>query len=211
MYRNSKIYKLVNSVDNRIYVGSTVNSLSRRKSGHRTASIKQPTRPVYAHLNSVGWEHVSIILIENYVCSTKDELRAREQYYIDLLNPSLNKIAAIDNCPHGKQRNRCISCGGVGICEHGRQRHGCIQCGGSSICEHKRERNKCIPCGGASICEHELQRNQCKTCSGVECDFCGTSHPKSDINRHNRTEKHKKNYEAEFLSVFGSELHQIQL
>ena len=188
MYRNSKIYKLVNSVDNRIYVGSTVNSLSRRKSGHRTASIKQPTRPVYAHLNSVGWEHVSIILIENYVCSTKDELRAREQYYIDLLNPSLNKIAAIDNCPHGKQRNRCISCGGVGMCEHGRQRHGCIPCGGSQICEHKK------------------MRLDCDDCSGVECDFCGTSHPKGYINKHNRTEKHKKNYDAEFLRVFGSEL-----
>ena len=42
-------------------------------------------------MNTIGWNHVKIILIEAYTCNNKDELTARERYWIDELKPSLNK------------------------------------------------------------------------------------------------------------------------
>ena len=90
-YENSKIYKLVNNVDDKIYIGSTCNTLRQRKYGHNQKSIKYPNRHVYQHLNQIGWGNVDIILIENYECKTKDELHARERHWIDELKPELNK------------------------------------------------------------------------------------------------------------------------
>ena len=91
-YQNGKIYKLVNNSDDEIYVGSTCNPLYKRKGGHKRKAKIQPNREVYKHLNEVGWENVEIILIENFSCNSKDELHRRERYWIDTLNPSLNKV-----------------------------------------------------------------------------------------------------------------------
>ncbi len=98
-YENSKIYKLVNDVNGSIYVGSTVNPLWQRKSVHCNKS-KDLTRnsKLYQLMRSIGVEHFKIILIENFKCKSKNELCAREQYYIDELKPSLNTYGAfLDN------------------------------------------------------------------------------------------------------------------
>jgi hypothetical protein len=167
-YSTGKIYKLVNDVDNRIYIGSTCMPLAKRKSTHKALARKRPNQNVYSALNAVGWDNVRIILIENVFCNSKEELLSREQYYIDLLRPSLNSQAAVYNdCPHGRERHKCIPCGGAGICEHGRIRSTCIPCGGVSICEHGRIRSQCIPCGGSKICEHVRIRHHCIPCGGA--------------------------------------------
>ena len=54
------------------------------------------------------------------------------------------------HCEHGRQRNQCVDCGGIGICEHNRRRSQCKDCGGSGICEHNRERRRCKDCKGAN-------------------------------------------------------------
>jgi len=90
-YKLGKIYKLVNNVDNEIYVGSTCSSLAKRKAEHKIRSKRKCTnRKVYKHCNEVGWENVGIVLIEKYPCDDKSELFKRERFYYDLLNPSLN-------------------------------------------------------------------------------------------------------------------------
>ena len=90
-YANGKIYRLVNSVDNEEYVGSTCGKLSKRKSEHKGLAKIQTTRRVYQHLNEVGWESVEIVLIEEYPCQNKMELERRERYWIEEMKPSLNK------------------------------------------------------------------------------------------------------------------------
>lgn len=90
-YQNGKIYKLVNNVDDKIYVGSTCNLLRVRKGKHKITAKGEPTRHVYAHLNGVGWINVEIILIETCPCDDKDELHKRERYWIDELKPELNR------------------------------------------------------------------------------------------------------------------------
>ena len=72
-YQNSKIYKLVNNVDDKIYVGSTCNTLRQRLSGHKIDAKRHPTFPVYQYINTIGFDNVEIILIENFECKTKDE------------------------------------------------------------------------------------------------------------------------------------------
>lgn len=91
-YVNGKIYKLVNNVDDEIYIGSTCGTLRLRKNKHKTHAKKYTERRVYKHLNEIGWDNIDIILIEACDCQNKDELHRRERYWIDTLNPSLNKV-----------------------------------------------------------------------------------------------------------------------
>lgn len=89
-YANSKIYKLVSEIDNMIYVGSTTRSLAQRKGEHLSKAKKKP-RKVHDHFNSIGWENVSIILVEAYPCENIEVLRQRERHWIDTLGAELNR------------------------------------------------------------------------------------------------------------------------
>jgi len=75
-YQNGKIYKIINSDNNNVYFGSTIETLKRRFHNHlhnKTASFDK--------LNS-KYENCKIILVENYPCNSKNELLQREKYYI---------------------------------------------------------------------------------------------------------------------------------
>jgi len=185
-----RVYKIQNDVDDLVYIGSTIQTLAMRMGGHRSDCRKEKNKnhKAYKHMRSIGIEHFKIVLIENMENCTKEELRAKEDYYIKQFNSVKNGLNGCysygEKCEHGKRRSYCKPCGGSQICEHGRQRHKCEPCGGASICEHGKVRNycktcggsqicehgrqkhKCKPCGGASICEHGRQRHQCKTCKG---------------------------------------------
>ena len=110
-YSDSKIYKLVNSVDDNIYVGSTCGTLRLRKSRHKADSKYHPNRHIYMHLNIIGWDNVRIILIESVFAETKDQLLLREQHWIDKLKPELNKYLAVyHKCDHNRIKNICTDC-----------------------------------------------------------------------------------------------------
>ena len=105
-YSRGKIYKLVNNVDDKIYVGATCGTLRLRKSCHKCHSKKNPDRPVYKHLNEVGWENVNIILIEEIKCENKMELSRRERHWIDELKPVLNLCLPLRTKAEHYQDNR---------------------------------------------------------------------------------------------------------
>ncbi len=117
-YNNSRIYKIVNDVNDNIYVGSTTQLLCQRMATHRNNVKKYPNRKIYQLMNTIGIEHFKIILIEKYPCKSREELNTREEYYRQLLKPSLN-----NNCCHvndytnyfkdyAKQKNICNICKG---------------------------------------------------------------------------------------------------
>jgi hypothetical protein len=82
-YQNGKIYRL--NGGNKFYIGSTTQSLGQRKGDHHSdAKNRRQTTKVYAFFNSIGWDNVSIELIELYPCQSKEELLLRENYYIQL-------------------------------------------------------------------------------------------------------------------------------
>jgi len=176
MYQNSKIYKLVNDVDDRIYIGSTCNRLATRLGQHKSAAKQKTDRHVYSHLNTIGWDSVRIIQIEALECKNKNELLAREQHYIDELKPELNKRGAIDDCPHGRRKFQCKECGGGYICGHG------------------RERNRCKDCGGSQICPHNKRKSYCKQCSPYYCEYCDLTTTVGNKKPHDKSKNHIKNF-----------------
>lgn len=91
-YNRSKNYLLLNSKTRDFYIGSTTMPLQRRLENHRAASKRDLKR--YEKFNEIGWEFFTIRLIEYYPCKNVEELRQREQFWIDLLKPSLNNVRA---------------------------------------------------------------------------------------------------------------------
>jgi group I intron endonuclease len=90
-YQNGKIYKIINDINDEIYIGSTTKLLCQRLTQHRSDSRKNINRKLFKFVReNGGWRNFRIILIEFHVCDTKAELLRREQYHIDLLRPTLN-------------------------------------------------------------------------------------------------------------------------
>ena len=192
-FSNSKVYKLINSVDSKIYVGSTTQPLSKRLMDHKSAAKKSPSF-VHKHFNKIGWDKVRIVLIETVNCFNKEQLNQREQHWIDLLKPSLNKNSAYVHCPHGRQHSLCKDCGGASICEHDKERYICKICHGVSICPHGRQKSRCRDCGGISICEHDIRKDRCKICSPKHCEYCNITTSKSTCKTHINSNIHIYNF-----------------
>ena len=91
-YNESKIYKIISNCGDLIYVGSTTKKyLSSRLAQHKSkykfykkGTITKSTS--FQLFDAYEPENCEIILIENVNCNTKNELHARERYYIDTLN-----------------------------------------------------------------------------------------------------------------------------
>ena len=92
-YSKAKIYKIVNTIDNEIYIGSTVERFSERMAKHRYSMKTKPQYLLYQHMNSVGVEHFGIELIEYYPCATIEELQAKEGEWIRKIGTLNRQIA----------------------------------------------------------------------------------------------------------------------
>lgn len=94
-YKQGKIYKLEGG--GKFYYGSTIQSLPQRRGDHCSdATTRRQKTKVYAFFNSIGWENVSISLVETYPCSTKQELLLKEDEYI-------TKYIKDENCLNEKR------------------------------------------------------------------------------------------------------------
>ena len=92
-YMNGKIYRIWNMMNDKIYVGSTIQPLHKRMIGHRCDAGKPECSKVvklYEDMNTLGHDNFKIELIEYYPCQTKDELTRREGELIRELKPDLN-------------------------------------------------------------------------------------------------------------------------
>ena len=97
-YEKGKIYKVVDIGYNKMYIGSTIESLSKRMERHRS-KYKDYLRGdgdntrVYWLFDEFGVENCKIELIENYPCNSKEELEAQEgKHQRD--NKCINKVIA---------------------------------------------------------------------------------------------------------------------
>jgi predicted GIY-YIG superfamily endonuclease len=79
-YENGKIY-ILKCNDNYFYYGSTTVELKRRFWGHKHSS-KIMSSKVYKHINLIGWENVTIELVESFKCNNREELRRKENEFI---------------------------------------------------------------------------------------------------------------------------------
>ena len=107
MYNKSKIYKL-QCDDGYFYIGSTRDELRKRFQSHKDTSTREHKNntKVYSHINEIGWNRVRIILVEDYPCENRTQLRQREDYYIRQYQSDpfcLNMIGAVVDKEHHKE------------------------------------------------------------------------------------------------------------
>jgi hypothetical protein len=83
-YSQGKIYTIRSYKCNDVYIGSTTQSLCKRLSQHKS-HLKSFLKGKGSYISSFGvicYEDAYIELLESYPCNTKEELNARETYYI---------------------------------------------------------------------------------------------------------------------------------
>ena len=114
------------------YIGSSI-SFNKRKNTHKSncnnLNRKECCYPLYMFINvNGGFENWEIVVIKEYKFITKEELNINEQYYKDLLKPTLNsinvvgvdmerkkntrkKISKINNYKQNNKKANCPQCG----------------------------------------------------------------------------------------------------
>ena len=84
-YQNGKIYKIVSFQTDKVYVGSTTQSLSKRMVDHKSMCKTRPDKGTTSK-QILAYDDATIVLIENYGCDDKAELHARERHWIETLD-----------------------------------------------------------------------------------------------------------------------------
>lgn len=173
IYNHSKVYKIISSNTDLIYIGATTKTLAQRLSGHKCSYKRylnhQPTRRItsFKLLELGGCE---IFLLESVNCNNKDELRSKEREWIDkfksicvnLERPTITQEerVAYKNQWYEENKDR--------MKEHSKQ----------NIEHIKIQRNKYRD-------THKEQIRQKFTC------ICGSSFTNGTKARHERTAKHQ--------------------
>lgn len=83
-YKQGKIYIIRNTENDKVYIGSTCQTLCQRMTNHRKFFKYEPNAKTkfYTAMKEVGIDKFYIELIEKYECNDKEELNAREGYWI---------------------------------------------------------------------------------------------------------------------------------
>ena len=88
-YQNGKIYKIIDSENKVIYIGSTTEQLCKRYAKHKHKAIGN-----------------KIILLENYHCNSREELLKKEQEHIESHENLLNQMRAFNSEEYWEQYNK---------------------------------------------------------------------------------------------------------
>ena len=96
-YENGKIYKIESALGDKVYIGSTTKQyLSQRMENHRSKYKNKDSQKgkctSFKLFDEYGVDNCNILLIEKFSCSSKDELVAREAFYIKQFNTTCVNI-----------------------------------------------------------------------------------------------------------------------
>ena len=89
MSLNGKIYKIYNTVNQKIYIGSTTREISERMNQHRTR-FNLKYMPLYRAMREIGRDNFFIELIEELKCDERKQLYEREGYWIKHYESTIN-------------------------------------------------------------------------------------------------------------------------
>lgn len=171
-YNNGKIYKIASDLTDKIYIGSTTQSLAKRHYKHKK-SYQQYINGCYHNVSSfelIKLGNTDIILLENFPCNNKEELHARERYYIEQ-----NKAICVNIRTPGRTDREYYNENKDAIKEHKKQYYNDNQ---EKILEKKKEyyhNNK------EQIAEKNKEQIMCE---------CGSSIRKKELFRHYKSKKH---------------------
>jgi hypothetical protein len=82
-YHNSKIYKITDNTSDKIYIGSTIQTLQQRLQGHKSSAKSCKDGYGCASKQIIDNGDYTIGLLEEFQCETKKELCQKEQEYLD--------------------------------------------------------------------------------------------------------------------------------
>ena len=89
-YRNGKIYEMTNIINDKVFIGSTINKLPKRFDFHRCQARDGNRSRLCHEMRTLGSDNFRIKLIENYPCKNRNELSERETWHINQRKPALN-------------------------------------------------------------------------------------------------------------------------
>ena len=92
-YQDGKIYKILNSENDDVYIGSTCQKLSKRMTNHRTQAKSGKTYLLYQKMREIGDDKFYIELVENYPCENLEQLNKREGEWIREIATLNDKVA----------------------------------------------------------------------------------------------------------------------
>ena len=78
-----RVYRLSNSIDNYIYIGSTTLPLNKRLGNHMYDYNRDYNMNLYRHMRKIGLSKWAIELLEWKAVKNTDELRVIEQIWIE--------------------------------------------------------------------------------------------------------------------------------
>lgn len=94
-----RVYKIVNSVDSLVYVGSTMQTLSQRMTTHRNNVKREKQELLYQHMRELGISKFEILLLQETGPITREALRALEHEWICKLDTVKNGLNSKDYNP----------------------------------------------------------------------------------------------------------------
>jgi len=103
-YSQGKIYQIWSPQTDKVYIGSTTNTLARRLWGHRAAGKKEYGAPTSK--NILEFEDAKIELIEEYACENKMQLTRREGEVIRATPNCVNKFVPLRTREEREEENK---------------------------------------------------------------------------------------------------------
>lgn len=79
-----KIYKISNTINNKLYIGQTKQTLQKRFIGHKTKSLNGSKSIIHSAMRLYEFKNFNIELI--YECASLEEINNKEIYYIKHFN-----------------------------------------------------------------------------------------------------------------------------
>jgi len=95
-----KFYRLYSDVDNKVYVGSTIQALNIKYQEHRRRALVNPHRRFNQHFNQIGWHVVSIELICEEECTDNWHMRFKLFNLIHKMKAELNIPSDVELLTH---------------------------------------------------------------------------------------------------------------
>lgn len=168
-YGNGKIYKIVCNKTGLIYIGSTTKKLlCQRLTAHKTDYNKYKNGK-YNFITSfkvLENDDYNIILLENFPCNSKDELHARERFYIESIECVNKYIPTRTNKEYYEQNKEKIIDRMKEYQENNKE----------NIKQYKKE---------------YYENHKDKINKKIECE-CGCKYTHQNKARHIKTKKHQK-------------------
>lgn len=89
------IYKIVNQINGKIYVGKTQKTIDERWKRH-IADSKYTNTKLYNSMRKYGIDNFRVIVVEDVGEVTREDLNLREQYWIEAIQPEYNMTVGGD-------------------------------------------------------------------------------------------------------------------